>query len=134
MWKVFFLFLTYNLYRLLDLRPGLPSSKFLSSSQFVLVLFWSVLRMVLNILLMGVGSPDVYSFDGICAADFGFEKFSRSSEVRFYYFFIHLRLFDSLRGFTPVLSHGVLVTTSYFRFSGFFKYSSRHQQREVCKV
>ena len=39
----------------------------------------------------------VYPFDEISAAEFGFEKLSRLTEVLFCYFFFHLHLFNGVR-------------------------------------
>ena len=43
--------------------------------------------------------PDVYHFDGISAREFGFKRFSFSTEILFwiFFFFFHLYLFDGLR-------------------------------------
>ena len=41
--------------------------------------------------------PGVYSFDEIPTAELGYQKLSRSSEIRVFYSFFHLHLVDGVR-------------------------------------
>ena len=74
----------------------------MSFDVFVSVSLLSILGMVLSILQGETTQVFLNLFDAILAAEFGFEKFSRSSEGLFsYFFFFHLRLFDAVTFNTP---------------------------------
>ena len=62
-------------------------------------------------------SPGVYPFDKLPSAELGFEKFSRSSEVLFSYFFFHFPVFDGVRfQFSQVLVIFLFSKRSDFYF------------------
>ena len=67
---------------LCDVRSYASSLVFVFSGSFSCVLPSSIFRMVLSILQWG-DYPNVYHYNEIHAIEFGFEKFSRSSEILF---------------------------------------------------
>ena len=84
---------TYNLCHLSDVKACALSSTFLFFGPFVEVLVF-IFKMIPSI-LQG-DCPGVYFFDEIPAAEFGFEKLSRSPKVFFTNFFTFLSAYLKL--------------------------------------
>ena len=82
---------TYSLRYLSDVKTCALSPIHLSFGRFIWLPSFSILRVSYNWHCVGV-----HRFDEISTAEFDFEKLSCSSETRFLYFFLHLRLFDGI--------------------------------------